>query len=251
MNDALFCKSFRFNEFRFPQTLHRDNSHGVDFHYIGFMKHGRGRILSQGQEIDISENEMVYIPKGCKYHSYWIATDSVCFDSIGFLYFPTLAPNGYALQKVDYDDTVLKAFMPLSSSKEINAASIGNLYRFLGLLEPMLSPSPTGKDIAVYEKLLLFMQNNPMMTVPEYAALCEVSESLVYNYVKKVSGKTPNRVRQEALCRKARELLLTTGCTVEEICDMLGFSSAAYFRKVLESVYHKTPTQMRKEKYMI
>ena len=33
----------------------------------------------------------------------------------------------------------------------------------------------------------------------------------------------------------------------EEICDSLNFSSAAYFRKVFQSIYKKSPTQMRKE----
>ena len=107
MNDTIFCKNFLFNEFCYHETTHRDNRHGVDLHFIGFMKHGRGRIVTRDNVLEIEENEMFYIPKGCQYHSYWIAKDHVRFDSIGFLYFPTIASNGYRLQKINYDKIIL------------------------------------------------------------------------------------------------------------------------------------------------
>lgn len=251
MNDILFCKNFRFNEYCFQESKHRDNSQGVGFHFIGFMKNGSGRLVSRNHVLEIEENEMFYIPKGCKYHSYWNPKGIVRFDSIGFLYFPTAATNGYQLQKIHYDDAIWDAFAPLSRDKAVNAASIGVLYRLLGALESRLAPAPNRGDAAIYEKLVLLMKENPQLTVPEYAALCGVSESLLYNYVKRSSGKTPNRLRQEILCQKAAELLFTTSYTIEEICDKLNFSSAAYFRSVFKSIYQKSPSQMRKEENMI
>jgi len=251
MNDMHFFKSFRFNEYNFPKTMHRDNSKGVDFHFVGFMKHGKGRIVSCGQVLEIEENEMFYIPKGCPYHSYWIAEDYVRFDSIGFLFFPTTAHNGYKLQKINYDQELFRLFAPLSADKTVNASTIGILYSFLGALEGKLEPAPNSRDAAVYEQVVLMMKENPQLTIPQYAALCNVSASLLYHYIKKFSGKTPNRLRQEILCQKAEELLRTTGYSIEEICDRLSFSSGTYFRKVFESVYHKTPSQIRKEENMI
>jgi AraC-like DNA-binding protein len=95
------------------------------------------------------------------------------------------------------------------------------------------------------------MKENPHLSIPEYASQCQISESLLYHYVKRSSGKTPNQLRQEILCEKAAELLFTTSYTIEEICDKLGFSSAAYFRKVFHSVYHTSPSKMRKKENMI
>lgn len=247
MNDAIFRTNFRFSEVCYSETTHMDNSHGIDIHHICFMKHGKGRIVAKKQVIEIEENEMLYIPKGCCYHSFWIAEDNVCFDSIGFLYFPNSTPNGYKLQKINYDATIYEAFLPLSKEKTINTSSIGALYHLLGLLESQLELESHDKDVAVCEKLILLMKQNPQRTIPEYAALCEVSETLLYNYVKRIFQKSPNRLRQEILCEKAAALLSTTTHTIEEICDSIGFSSAAYFRKVFESVYQKTPSQFRKE----
>ena len=98
MNDTIFYKNFRFNEYRFLETRHQDNSYGVGFHFIGFMKQGRGRLVSGGQTLELAQGDLFYIPKGCKYHSYWIPEGKVCFDSIGFLFFPSSTPNGYSLQ---------------------------------------------------------------------------------------------------------------------------------------------------------
>lgn len=247
MIDTIFCKNFRFNEYRFNETQHRNNTRGVDLHFIGFMKHGRGQIVSGGQTLEIGEGEMFYIPKGCRYISHWIAADHVCFDSIGFLYFPTTSPGGYKLQIIEQTDAVREAFAPLSRDKTVNTASIGNLYRLLGILEQALEPAPACRNAEIFEKALRYMQEDPQKPIPHYARLCGVSESALYQYIKKLTGKTPNRIRQEVLCRKAEELLTTTNLSVEEICDKLGFSSAAYFRKTFHSVYRKTPTQVRRE----
>lgn len=247
MIDTVFCKNFRFNEYRFDETQHRNNIRGVDFHYIGFMKHGRGQIVSEGQTLEIRESEMFYIPKGCHYVSHWIADDHVCFDSIGFLYFPTTAPGGYKLQIIRQTDRIWDAFAPLSQNKAVDATSIGNLYRLLGILEQILEPAPICRNAEIYEKTLRYMQEDPLRSIPHYARLCGVSESALYQHIKKQSGKTPNRIRQEVLCQKATELLTTTNLSIEEICEKLGFSSAAYFRKTFHSIYHKPPTQVRRE----
>ena len=207
--------------------------------------------MLEDQVLEVEENEMFYIPKGSKYHSYWIADNYYQYDSIGFLYFPTHASNGYKPQKIQYDEAIWNAFLPLSMDKTVNAASIGALYSLLGLLEPILELAPSSSDVAVYEKLLMLMKENPYLAIPEYAARCQISESLLYHYVKRSSGKTPNRLRQEILCEKAAELLFTTSYTIEEICAKLGFSSTAYFRKVFQSVYHTSPSQMRKKENMI
>ena len=247
MNDALFCTNFLFNEICFRQSAHRGDMRGAKLHYIGMIKHGAGRLVSQGKVLELKEGELFYIPKGCRYRSHWLAEDYVCFDSIGFLYFPTQAANGYKLQKIPYEKSIYDAFAPLSMSKAVNAASIGTLYQLLGKLEKVMEPAEIQKEFALYEKASLLMQENPQLQIPEYAALCGVSDSQFYHAVKKATNKTPNRIRQEILCRKAANLLIATTYTVEEICDQLGFSSSSYFRKIFESVYEKSPSQIRKE----
>ena len=88
MGDTVFFQDFRFNDYVFNDMHHKDNSHGVDMHFIAFMKQGRGLIVSGNTRLEIGEKDLFYIPKGCRYHSYWIGDPIVNFDSIGFRFFP-------------------------------------------------------------------------------------------------------------------------------------------------------------------
>ena len=246
MNDIQFFNNFIFNEFHWKDMHHKDNSHGVPDHYIGFMKKGKGIIVGNGEKLEIGENEMFYIPKGYKYHSYWIGKD-VILDSLGFKFFPSNARGGYALQKIDYTKDIYNTFLPLSKSKVVCNSSVGSLYSLLGMLEPIMKKSAEAHCDVIVETAIAYMNKNHLKTIPEYAGKCGVSTALLYHYFKKVMNKTPNQVRQEIACSKAIQLLVATDIGIEKICELTGFSSPAYFRKILHKIHGKTPSQIRKE----
>ena len=249
MNDILFFKNFHFNEFCHREDRYTNNSKGTDLHFIGYMKSGRGILTkTDGERLELKKGDMFYIPKGCRYCSHWIPEDGGArFDSIGFLYFPTKSQGGYALQRIELDPSDLELFRPLSESKELSASSIGRLYSFLGAIEDRLVPSPVDIATDVTQRMTVLMRNDPHRSILEYADSCGVSETALYLYVKRALGVTPNRVRQQVLCDKAVRLLETTNLTVEEISGRLGFSSSSYFRKILWSIYEKTPSDIRRE----
>lgn len=249
MNDTVFFKNFRFREHCFQEDKRTRNCYGVDIHFIGYLKDGRGVLTeTNGNRLELKKGDMFYIPKGCRYNSHWIAEGGcVRFDSIGFLYFPTQSAGGYVLQKIELDSEILELFRPLSESKELNAFSIGRMYSLLGTLEDRLIPAQTDIAKEYSERMLGLMQKDPHRSVSDYASDCGISDSALYIYVKRAMGKTPNRVRQEILCDKAIQLLETTNLTVEEICGKTGFSSSSYFRKVLWSIHKKTPSEIRKQ----
>lgn len=251
LNDKSFLQNFNFNEFYFDKTTHRDNSHGIPLHYIGFMKKGKGILSYNGGKLTLNENDMFYIPKSLKYYSCWIADPTVKFDSIGFLYFPSHSKNGYSLQKINYDENLFNLFKPLSLSKEVNTESIGCLYSLLGKLEHVLVEAPISRTENIVENFISLLEQNPQKLIPEYAYACGVSEPLLYLHVKKVLGKTPNQLRQEIQCKKAIDYLTATSLSIEQICDKVGFSSSSYFRKILYSITGKTPTQIRKQSLSI
>ena len=250
MNDIQFFTNFRFNEFHWNNIHHVDNSTGVPDHYLGYMKQGRGLIVGMGEKLEISENEMFYIPKGYKYHSYWTGKE-VILDSLGFKYFPSYTQNGYVLQKLNYTDEIYKFFLPLSQNKTVNNMAVGRLYTLLGMLEPIMKKSPETQCETIVQWAIELMNKNHLKTIPEYAKMCNVSPSLLYNYFKKVTKKPPNQIRQEVACSKATQLLVSTDMEIEKICELTGFSSPAYFRKVMHGVYGKSPSKIRKEAKII
>lgn len=252
MNGVLFFNNFAFNEFRQNGLGHTDNSRGAERHYLGYMKKGKARIVSDSVELELKEGDLFYIPKGFKYQSWWnIDGGGAVYDSIGFSHFPLQRGGGFMLQKIERTEEIDRLFAPLSADKSVNCRSIGMLYSLLGLLEGVLCRIERSKESMIAEKLMLLINKDHSCTMAEYAKELCISEAALYLYIKKALGKTPNRLRQEVCCDKACELLKTTDFSVEQIAEMCGFSSASYFRKVLYSICGKAPSEIRKNSRMI
>lgn len=247
MNDSDFFKSFGFREFTYTKRTHVDNSAGVKCHYLGYIKDGSGVLISSRERLQVTTGDLFYIPKGCRYHSCWIPEKTVRFDSISFVYFPLPEGLHYPLQKLPCNREILEAFRPLSLDKTVNAASIGCLYSLLALLQPHMECSPSECRNSLTDTALAYLQADPGISIAALAELCCVSQGTLYGNFHRCLGKTPNTIRQELLCQKAMQLLVTTSLSVEEVSRQCGFSSASYFRKVLLSITGKTPRQIRAE----
>lgn len=247
MNEQNFFKYFHFNEFSYTKLTHVDNSAGAPHHYIAYMKEGSGLLISPQRRLSVSAGELFFIPKGYRYHSYWQPARAARFDSLGFDLFPSASGCHYTLQKLPFDDAAFQVFQPLSQDKTVSAASIGSLYTLLSMLMPNMETAAVEEKNAFTELALQQIHNNPSAGIPQIAAACGVSEATLYNTFRRVLNKTPNTVRQEILCQKAAQLLITTSLSVEEVSRECGFSSASYFRKVLFHITGKTPRQLRAE----
>lgn len=74
-----------------------------------------------------------------------------------------------------------------------------------------------------------------------------VSKSSLYRVFKTGSGFTPREYVNKKRIEKAVPLLIDTEFNINEISDMLGFSSAAYFRSVFRREQGCSPTTFRKK----
>lgn len=245
MNDTDFFNSFVFNEFSFAQNRRNDNTKGITRHYIGYLKQGKGILISERERVVLQAGDLFYIPKGCRYQSDWSDPERICFDSLGFDWFPSR--KRYRLQKLRPDERMQAALRPLSKDKRVDAAAVGRLYTLLGLMEPLLQPEESAHQEALIERAMAVMAGNLHLSIPQIAELCEVSQATLYNAFRKGLGQTPNTMRLQLLCKEAARLLGTTNLSVEEVSERCGFSSTSYFRKILFQMMGKTPTQIRKE----
>lgn len=246
MENLELFKSFVFERYSFSSKHSANRTKGIPRHYIGYLSHGYGRLVSDECILELEEGDLFYIPKGCRYRSYWYGKEGTEFYSFGFGAIPQEANTGYLLQKLTMNDNVYSLYTELADDLTVNVRSVGALYRLLWELIPVMEQRPFSKSDALARRIANYIYEHPDQRSDQTARNCGVSESTMYHILKQELNTTPNRLRQEARCHQAVNLLTCTDLSVEQISIQLGFSSSSYMRKLLHSVTGKTPLQIRK-----
>lgn len=249
MNDIVFAENLNFNFFTFEKQKYSDLRHGYPSHYIALMISGRGKIVSKSETIEVKKGDLFYIPKGLPYQSYWDSKDKISWLSFGFQYFPEATSKHFSLQKIECAEKVKQDFEKISMNS-LGSSVIGAFYSALSSVVDMLQFTPDYVEKELVEKASKYIYENPDCSVLDIANHCLVSKTKLYDVFKKENGLTPNELIRKIRCKRAETLLSTTDKSVQEISDMLSFSSTSYFRKVLYEYSGKTPSQIRKENKM-
>jgi signal transduction histidine kinase/ligand-binding sensor domain-containing protein/DNA-binding NarL/FixJ family response regulator len=97
--------------------------------------------------------------------------------------------------------------------------------------------------IAVAEKHL----DDPHFNIKQFALEIGVSHSTLYKKVKSISGHSVSEFIRFIRLRKAAEMLINTGCNVNEAAYQVGFNDVKYFREQFCKVFEMNPSAyMRK-----
>lgn len=248
MSYTLLSDDYRFFRIRFNHYHHTDSSAGCDLHFLALMLKGHAKIVCEDRILEIKEGEAFYFPKGLRYHSYWYGEPEIEFLSFGFAALPAGDRKRYILQTLPEEACLpeLLAKIP-TKGKDVNSHTLSLFYDALSRAADHLLCEPARTGHALADAAALYLRQNPHASMPETAAHCGVSQPHLYATFREVTGMTPNDYRQSVLCQKAIDLLTTTDKTVEEISDLLHFSSAAYFRKVLRKHTGMTPKEIRQK----
>ncbi|MBQ8837634.1 MAG: helix-turn-helix domain-containing protein [Clostridia bacterium] len=245
MNNIQFSKSFYFFECNFKRSHHTDNSRGTSCHHIGYVKSGSATFDVEGKIYTFAAGDVFYTPPACKYHSYWQG-EKICYDSYAFSVFPMESGEEYGVQKLYLTDRAAEILASLSANKTVDCTSVGLLYLLLGEVQPNMTPTVRDERSLAAARALTLLREDFTLNVPSLSKKLGMSVSAVYALFSDTLSSTPmtekNRIRTET----AVEMLTNTDLSVEEISARLGFSSAAYFRKVLAAFYGKTPREIRK-----
>ena len=245
MTQLLCAESFLLNHVRFREKHYNDARKGNNCHYIGFLRKGSARIVSEHTTLSISEGELFYIPMGLRYQSFWSGSPEIFFESFGFSYFPTPAGTHYVLQKIPLTEEILSAVESLSAHLAVDCRSVAALYNLLSLMLPVMHVEDAGDKHRAVEEAIAYMQAHDRVSVPELARVCRISESGLYAAFREAKGCTPIEMWHRILAERAETFLVSTDFSVEEIAERLGFCSASYFRKILREVTGRTPREIR------
>lgn len=249
MKNTAFFNDFIFVNIKFDKYHHTDQRKGAPVNYLAYMIKGTAKIVSENKTIEINPGDVFYIPKNLSYQSYWYGEDEIDFLSFGFLSLHTTSSIKAELQKVDCNQETLNKMLKIPTKG--NSIDIHTLHLFYEVMEeiaPVLEHSYDNNEEIIADKIKKCIEDYPHLSIVEIAKKCAISESYVYPVFKKMARITPNEYKQKVLCEKGIELLLTTNKKVEEISDMLKFSSSSYFRKVMKKHTGSTPREIRNNK---
>lgn len=212
---------------------------------IAYIKQGSAEYFSECDSFRISSGEILFIPLGGTYISYW---DEQPAELLGFHFsMPNSFETRYAVQKITTDEELLQDFeeavrdeLPNFRSYELFYKICGRLWSSLALLEQKLDPRlRPALD-------LLELEPERHITVGELSRLCHMSEPHFYHCFKASVGRAPIEYRTQLLILKAERLLGTTELSITEISDRLGFCSETYFRRIFKEAVGVSPREYRK-----
>lgn len=86
---------------------------------------------------------------------------------------------------------------------------------------------------------------NSDLRVPQLAHLCAMSESTFRREFANFTGISPKKYINEEKIKKAKQMLLSSEFSINEICSVLGFYDNAHFSRVFKEITGKTPIEYR------
>ena len=236
--------------FRFFEIRHEHSyswmTESCPRHILGYMCQGHGKLFWEDSCIDLNEGDVFFIPQGIRYRSTWSAENETVFHYYGVSDIPIHDQRNYCLQKIAVPPALAACVHDIPTNHPIDSKTIGVFYTVLARLLPYMSFDAKGHKESLCDRALAYMAEHVNCSIDEVAKHCHVCESVIYNAFRKTMGTTPNAQRLRLLCERAVDLLTTTDRPIEEISAKLGFSSSAYFRKILHKHTGMTPTEIRK-----
>ena len=100
---------------------------------------------------------------------------------------------------------------------------------------------------SIISKGILYMESEDgeNLSIPEIAALCNVSDGYFRRLFKEYSGLSPSDYRLRHKIKRAMLLLKYENMTVSEIAESLSFTTSAYFIKTFRRMTGTTPFKYR------
>lgn len=247
MNDIIFSNSFFFHTFNFGKSHYTDNRKGSPCYYFAYMLSGKCKIVSEYETVYINEGDFFFIPDKLPYQSFWYGNPTVKFISLGFKFLPNFENNSYPAQTIKSDERSCQLFREISHSARTTAEDIGKFYTLAARLLPHMRSHRVSRAEEIVYTAKNYIFEYPEASVSEIAQKCAVSEASLYSSFKKSSDISLNTMRNGIVLERAKELIISTDKPIEQISNLLGFSSASYFRKKFKEYFNVTPTEMRKK----
>lgn len=246
--------------------------HYHDQYEIGICESGEGLFLSEGIFYYVNEGDLIFIPPKHRHYSRSVNRDVLC--KCRFTYFSKNIINRFLLYHgIDTSGNNIPAVLSpsefseaaemLKRITEITQTSFPEKEKSIALrLSVFLLESNRWFDnfgidsdyslkhgspacVKIAEYLSLHYKNND--TAKELAQMCYLSESQLRRQFVSTYGIPPIEFRGMLRCKIAKQLLLRTTVSINNISDNIGYSSPSDFYRMFRKFYGISPSEFRKK----
>lgn len=245
--DSKLYSDFCFLKIIFNKFHYTDNRKGSPYHYFAYVEKGAAKIVTKEKTIQANAGDLLYIPKNTSYQSYWYGTNEISFFSYGCRNLLAVDTNFLDLQVVKCPEELTFKLVTISTDgTRIHAKDIGDFFITIAALLPYMEQKPISPAKNVLLQAKKHLIDNPHCSNEQLAEKCAISLPYLYKIFKNIENETPNTYRQKVLCNEAKDILRTTDISIEEISNILKFSSSGYFREIFKKHTGMTPREFRK-----
>ena len=216
---------------------------------------GTGILETDGQNYELVSGDTYFLYKGkshkyyCKGHTWiklWIVVDGSLVDVLLDDYLSS-RPN--MLQGFDILDSLKNAF-DLAKSKEIDYFELTN--QFALIVHRILISAERFQQkrfTELHEQIKKYIDDNLLKTfdLGEMSKKFHYSKNHIINVFRTHYGVTPHKYYNDQKMLVAKDLLLNTSITVNDLSNHLGFDDPQYFSKCFKKYYGITPFHERLE----
>lgn len=199
----------------------------------------------QGKVLHLQPGDVWYIPKGLPYTSRWTAQEHVIFMKLEF------EADDFSVQY-----RTMQAFRLPELKKDFEAlcgaqeqphpyGSLSAFFHILSTLAPFLKREENTALHRILPALKFLQQQDPVsVRVDELAALCYMSTSRFYEVFREALGDSPINYKNKIRLSHAK-MLIQEGKKLDEICEVLHFSSPSFLRRMMKKHLGITPKEAK------
>ena len=225
---------------------------------ISYLLNGEYIAYVNNKKYHIKENDILYSGGFYEFSSHGITND---FSSI-FIYFnvgDSVAGEDsffHSFHQIKGNGNIRKKFTAILN--EYNSKSYNHklkekriLYEiFEDILDLKLMNTNTSLDIYALKNAISYLEQNYLkndISIDYLANLCNYTTAHFINLFKKVYNTTPKNYIVDLRMQKAKDLLIYTSYSIQEISDITGYSNPAYFSAAFKSSVGCSPLSYRRK----
>lgn len=249
--------------FSVTKYTHADG-HVCDFtgiprpHYcMGLILDGRGEFRFDGKTVTVEEGDIIFVPMGSTYASYWSGTSGVLYISAHFSFetHDLFSRN----KKIEIQKVTLEGYPELKSKfekmheandgkKPQQLAALSIFYDIVSMVYPELEYTKTTLMDKRIETAVTYIEKHftESFSIEQLAKLCNMSIPYFHECFKSQVGCSAISYKHRMCVRRAQILLTESDLSIEEISGEAGFNSSIYFREIFKKMTGKSPSEYRK-----